>query len=107
MKEVLWNAVITSQRWKKWLFENEFSSDFYLNSPERQEWLVKTGCRYIWENAEVIAARNRLYHNLQSNNIDAECIVLSHIEGAMDKYFHKFNLVGLNQLLEEEMMSVA
>jgi tagatose-1,6-bisphosphate aldolase non-catalytic subunit AgaZ/GatZ len=107
LKPILWNAVIVSQRWKKWLQEGESANDFYQNSTERQEWLVKTGCRYIWENSEVVAARARLYRNLQFNNIDAETIVLSHIEKAMDKYFHKFNLVDLNQLIVEEELSLA
>jgi D-tagatose-1,6-bisphosphate aldolase subunit GatZ/KbaZ len=107
LKDTLWNAVITSNRWRKWLHEGESSHDFYQNSLERQEWFIKTGCRYIWENAEVVASRTRLYKNLQYNNIDAEGIVLSKIEKAMDKYFHKFNLIDLNQLIEEEVMSVA
>jgi tagatose-1,6-bisphosphate aldolase non-catalytic subunit AgaZ/GatZ len=107
LKSALWNAVIDSHRWKKWLHEGESTEDFYNNAPERQEWLVKTGCRYIWENPTVLARRNRLYRNLEFNHIDAEGIVLSHIEKAMDKYFHKFNLVDLNTLIEEEEFSVA
>jgi tagatose-1,6-bisphosphate aldolase non-catalytic subunit AgaZ/GatZ len=107
LKAILWNAVIASQRWKKWLHEGESANDFYQNSLARQEWLIKTGCRYIWENTEVVAARLRLYRNLQVNNVDAEGVVLSHIEKAMDKYFHKFNLVDLNQLIEEEALSLA
>lgn len=107
LKSALWKAVIDSQRWKKWLQEGESTEDFYKNTPERQEWLIKTGCRYIWENPAVLASRNRLYRNLEFNHVDAEGIVLSHIEKAMDKYFHKFNLVDLNTLIEEEEFSVA
>jgi D-tagatose-1,6-bisphosphate aldolase subunit GatZ/KbaZ len=107
LKAALWEAVIASQRWKKWLLEGESASDFYKNSQERQEWLIKTGCRYIWENPAVIASRNRLYKNLEFNHVDAEGIVLSHIEKAMDKYFHKFNLVDLNELITEEEFSIA
>jgi D-tagatose-1,6-bisphosphate aldolase subunit GatZ/KbaZ len=107
LKSILWNAVITSHRWRKWLHDGESATDFYANAYDRQEWFIKTGCRYIWENAEVVASRNRLYKSLQYNNIDAESIVLSHIEKAMDKYFHKFNLVDLNELIEEEEMSIA
>ncbi len=107
LKNILWSAVIASQRWKKWLHEGESSDDFFLQSKERQTWLVKTGCRYIWENPEVQAARNRLYRNLELNNVKAEEIVLSSIEKAMDKYFHKFNLVDLNQILVEAEMNVA
>jgi D-tagatose-1,6-bisphosphate aldolase subunit GatZ/KbaZ len=107
LKSALWEAVIQSQRWKKWLQEGESTEDFYLNARDRQEWLIKTGCRYIWENPAVIASRNRLYKNLDFNHVDAEGIVLSHIEKAMDKYFHKFNLVDLNELIEAEEFSIA
>jgi tagatose-1,6-bisphosphate aldolase non-catalytic subunit AgaZ/GatZ len=107
LKAYLWDAVISSQRWKKWLHEGEPTFDFYDNTLERQTWLIKTGCRYIWENPSVVASRNRLYKNLQFNHVDAEGIVLSHIEQAMDKYFHKFNLVDLNELIEAEELSVA
>jgi D-tagatose-1,6-bisphosphate aldolase subunit GatZ/KbaZ len=106
LKEVLWDAVIKSNRWKKWLLEGETADNFYANSPYRQLWLIKTGCRYIWENPEVIAARTRIYRNLAQNGIDAEEVLLLTVEKAMDKYFHKFNLVDLNcHLLHEELVS--
>ncbi len=99
IKEVLWKAVIESNRWQKWLNKHENPNDFYANSPKRQEWLIKTGCRYIWEKPEVIVARKVLYDNLNNQNIEAEHIVLSKIEQAMDKYFYSFNLVNLNDKL--------
>ena len=99
MKDRLWEAVIDSGRWVKWVNENESSEDFYSLTHERQVWLVKTGCRYIWENTEVIAARTKLYNNMQLNGIKAEDIVLIPIEQAMERYFYAFNLVDLNNLL--------
>ncbi len=99
MMEQLWRSVINSGRWKKWLQPDESPGDFHSISPERQEWLVKTGCRYIWENPEVVAVRNRLYQNIGLQGTDAAAIVESSIESAMDRYFHKFNLTGLNSLL--------
>ncbi|WP_025741577.1 class II D-tagatose-bisphosphate aldolase non-catalytic subunit [Aquimarina pacifica] len=99
IKKCLWDAVVDSGRWVKWLEDAEDSSDFYANEEQRQEWLVKTGCRYIWQNPEVIASRVLLYENLENNGFRAEEILLSHIEMAMDKYFYTFNLVNLNDLL--------
>ncbi|MEO6730174.1 MAG: class II D-tagatose-bisphosphate aldolase, non-catalytic subunit, partial [Ferruginibacter sp.] len=99
LKETLWDAVIQSGRWKKWLLEGEVADNFYANSEQRQLWFIKTGCRYIWQNAEVLASRNKLYQHLDSNHICSEEIVLSHIERSMDKYFRKFNLVDLNDQL--------
>ena len=99
IKEVLWAAVIASNRWQKWLTDEENKEDFYANKKERQEWLIKTGCRYIWENPEVLVARNRLYENVNNSGVDAETVLLSAIEKGMDKYFFNFNLIDLNDAL--------
>ncbi|MFO7671506.1 MAG: class II D-tagatose-bisphosphate aldolase, non-catalytic subunit [Bacteroidales bacterium] len=99
MKERLWEAVIESNRWKKWLSPEEPDEDFYALTPGRQLWLVKTGCRYIWENPEVVAARSRLYANMALWGIKAEEIVLTRIGQAMDRYFHAFNLVNVTALI--------
>jgi D-tagatose-1,6-bisphosphate aldolase subunit GatZ/KbaZ len=96
---ILRNAVIQSGRWKKWLQPDEDAGNFEHIPLERQQWLISTGCRYIWQNAEVLAARAHLYYNLESHGILAEEIVLSNIECAMDKYFAAFNLKNLNDLL--------
>jgi D-tagatose-1,6-bisphosphate aldolase subunit GatZ/KbaZ len=93
------NAVVNSGRWKKWLQPGEDSSNFELITAERREWLISTGCRYVWQNPGVIASRAQLYANLESQGILAEGIVLARIESAMDKYFAAFNLRNLNDLL--------
>jgi D-tagatose-1,6-bisphosphate aldolase subunit GatZ/KbaZ len=99
IKEKLWESVIKSGRWQKWLQKDENPNDFYANLYERQEWLIKTGCRYIWEDPLVVSTRAGLYQNISIQGIDAAAVVESCIESAMDRYFFKFNLVGLNNLL--------
>jgi D-tagatose-1,6-bisphosphate aldolase subunit GatZ/KbaZ len=99
MKERLWEAVIASKRWIKWIHEDESSENFYTLDKSRQLWLIKTGCRYIWENPEVIAARSKLYSNMERNGIRSEIIVQTAICQAMDRYFYKFNLVNVSSLL--------
>jgi tagatose-1,6-bisphosphate aldolase non-catalytic subunit AgaZ/GatZ len=99
IKTVIWDAVITSGRWKKWLQANETADDFYKNSVERQEWLIKTCSRYIWENPNVLVARNKMLDNVENHGIDADEVLVSHIEKAMDRYYHRFNLVDLNTKL--------
>jgi len=98
-KSVLWQAVIDSGRWKKWLLPDEEGKDFGGINDERQLWLIKTGCRYIWEKPQVVAARTRLMENLEDNGLNAETIVLTPIEKSMEKYFYNFNLVDLNNEL--------
>lgn len=95
----LQEAVIASERWKKWLQPDEEASDFKSLSKKRRQWLIGTGCRYIWQTDSVIASRAKLCENLLNNGIPAEDLVLSVIEHAMDRYFAAFNLRNLNDLL--------
>lgn len=99
MTATLERLVYESNRWQKWLHEDETGKDFPELTAQRREWLVGTGCRYIWQHPEAVAARNRLYTNLMRVGVDAEEIVLGRIERDMDKYFREFNLVGINGLL--------
>jgi D-tagatose-1,6-bisphosphate aldolase subunit GatZ/KbaZ len=96
---LLSQAVINSNRWKKWLQPDEIGIEFNAISAERKHWLISTGCRYIWQNPEVVISRYQLYENLERNGINAEEIVLSRIQRDMDKYFRAFNLIDLNNYL--------
>lgn len=91
--------VEASGRWCKWLLPDEEGRTFDTLSAARRAWLVKTGCRYIWQAPEALAARQRLYDNLRRAGMDPEEVVLGRIEHDMDKYFYAFNLVDLNKLL--------
>lgn len=97
--DVLRRLVCESNRWRKWLQPDEKGREFDALTPERQSWLIKTGCRYIWQQPEALVARQRLYDNLRRAGYEAEEVVLSRIERDMDKYFRAFNLVNLNDLL--------
>ncbi len=99
MKEILLEEVHESHRWEKWLHADEEGLDLCELTPERQDWIVATCCRYIWQQPRPLAARGTLYANLTRLGIDAEEIVLGRIERDMDKYFRAFNLIGLNDLL--------
>jgi D-tagatose-1,6-bisphosphate aldolase subunit GatZ/KbaZ len=97
--DILQQAVIDSNRWKKWLLPDEMGLNFQQLTPERKVWLIKTGCRYIWTVKSVIMARHQLYNNLSAHGIAAHETVLEHIERGMDKYFTQFNLKDLNSYL--------
>ncbi|MDE5906143.1 MAG: class II D-tagatose-bisphosphate aldolase, non-catalytic subunit, partial [Alistipes sp.] len=96
----LQRLVCDSGRWRKWLHGDEPGKEFEALTPERQLWLVKTGCRYIWQHPEALVARQRLYDNLSRCGYAAEEVVLARIERDMDKYFQAFNLINLNDLLQ-------
>ena len=99
MRDTLIAEVHDSHRWEKWLHEDELGKDLTELTPDRQDWIVATCCRYIWQQPRTLAARGFLYDNLGRVGIDAEGVVLARIERDMDKYFRAFNLIGLNDLL--------
>jgi len=99
MKDVLWKLVIDSNRWKKWLQKDEKGMAFEEISKDRQDWLIQTGCRYIWQHPQALSARYRLYENLNKSGINGEEVVLGRIEHDMDKYFYAFNLINLNDYI--------
>ena len=99
MRETLLQEVHDSHRWEKWLHEDELGKDLGELTPDRQDWIVATCCRYIWQQPRTLAARGFLYDNLERLGYDPEEVVLGRIERDMDKYFRAFNLIGLNDLL--------
>ena len=97
------DAVVASRRWEKWRLADERDKPFSQLSRERREWLVRTGCRYIWTDPNVLKARKKLYAGLSGLGIDAESGVIGDIVRVMDKYFDKFNLKGTLGRIEKEL----
>lgn len=100
--EVLQAAVVSSGRWQKWLQPEEQGKAFEHLSPERQQWLVMTGARYIWTSEQVQNARARLYDNLRNERFDPDRYVVEYIAQRIMKYFKAFNLIDSLPRLEQE-----
>lgn len=98
LPEVIRRKVVESGRWEKWLLDEEQDRSFDQLDARRQEWLVRTGSRYVWVDPDVEAARDRLYQNLDDFT-HPEAYVLWRIKTAVMKYFHAFNLINLNDRL--------
>jgi D-tagatose-1,6-bisphosphate aldolase subunit GatZ/KbaZ len=94
LTQALRDAVIASGRWEKWRLPHEMGLTFDQLSPHRQAWLVRTGCRYIWTDPRVVAARQQLYSNLRAVGGDGEAAVLRAIAAVIRKYFRAFRLTG-------------
>ena len=71
--------------------------------PERQGWLVRTGCRYIWAQPPVVAARKKLYANLEAAGAGGEAAVVQSIADVMRQYFTAFRLAGTLDRIDEAM----
>lgn len=98
LRERLTNALVASQRWQKWLQDDEKSLDFQSLSPNRQLWLLKTGARYCWTDPAVLEGRQILFQNLSHSIPDPNEYVINRICKAVDKYLLHFNLFD-SQLL--------
>ncbi len=103
LMQALEDAVVASGRWEKWRQADESGKKFSALAVERREWLVRTGCRYIWTADGVVEARGQLYANLSAMGIDGESQVIDGIVRTMDKYFEKFNLTGTIPRIEKEL----
>jgi tagatose-1,6-bisphosphate aldolase non-catalytic subunit AgaZ/GatZ len=100
MMEALRDAVVASGRWEKWRQPEEEDLAFDQLSAERQGWLVRTGCRYIWAAPEVLAGRRRLYANLDAAGEASEAVVLRAIADAITHYYRAFGVAGTNPKVE-------
>jgi tagatose-1,6-bisphosphate aldolase non-catalytic subunit AgaZ/GatZ len=92
-------AVVDSGRWKKWLHPNERDTDFSELIHLRQDWLLRTGARYIWAEPVVLERRQKLYRNVSEVIPDPNQYVLERVGRTIDRYIKKFNLVDSQNLL--------
>jgi tagatose-1,6-bisphosphate aldolase non-catalytic subunit AgaZ/GatZ len=97
--EALEDAVYRSNRWQKWLQPEERDMPFAQLDPQRRAWLVRTGARYIWTDAQVQTARAQLYANLTPLLPDPHQVVVARISQAIDHYINAFNLFTAEELL--------
>lgn len=92
-------AVVASNRWRKWLQNDEQGKSFADLSPERKTWLLQTGSRYIWTDPKVVFSRKHHYQNLANFGFDANELVVDKIAERVKRYFQAFNLVNSIDLL--------
>ena len=97
----LTTAVDDSNRWKKWLQPAEQGLALRDLSPARQEWMLKTGARYVWTAPSVVAARAQLYENLGPILGDPQRYVVDWIAATIDRYVVAFHLFDAVALFEE------
>jgi D-tagatose-1,6-bisphosphate aldolase subunit GatZ/KbaZ len=97
--EALEAAVVASGRWQKWLQPEEQGLEFRDLSPERRDWLVQTGARYIWTQPDVVAAREGLYNHLAAVMPNPGQFVVERIARSMERYVGGFRLFGSSLLL--------
>ena len=93
-------AVVESGRWKKWLLTEEVGLNFDQVRPERGQWLVQTGSRYVWAEPSVVSARRALYSNLTTVIADPHQVVVDSIALAIDRYVVAFHLFDALMLFE-------
>jgi len=98
-------AVIASGRWQRWRLPDEKDRSFDHLSPERQDWMVRTACRYVWREPDVVAARRALAENVAPAGIDAEEAVVAGIGEGVRGYWRAFELDGTLPRIESASLS--
>ena len=94
------HAVDASNRWQKWLLPNEQGRALDDLAPDRREWLLKTGARYIWTDPGVVAARRQLYDNLRPILGDPHRFVVDWIAADIEHYIVAFHLFNARQVFD-------
>ena len=102
MMDALREAVVASGRWEKWRQAEEEGKGFEELTAERQGWLVRTGCRYVWAKPEVVAARAKLYASMTAVGEQGEDVVLGAIADVMRKYYRAFRVAGTLARIEKQ-----
>jgi tagatose-1,6-bisphosphate aldolase non-catalytic subunit AgaZ/GatZ len=87
-------ATVASGRWQRWLQPEEIGLPFTELASERQGWLMRTCCRYVWCDSAVEAARQQLYRNLATAGEENETVVLRAISESIAKYYQEFGVAG-------------
>lgn len=104
LPDALRTAVVESGRWTKWRYPEEADLAFDELPPDRQQWFVETGSRYVWTHPDVQTARAQLYaHVAPYRNADA--FVVWRVKQAILRYMHAFHLVGFNAWMTERLQS--
>ena len=104
LPDAIRQAVLEDGRWKKWLREEERDKAFEALPSDRQDWLIRTGSRYIWSRPEVQEARMRLYDAVAPYR-NGEAFVEWRIKTAILAYYHRFNLLEATYRLAGESSS--
>jgi D-tagatose-1,6-bisphosphate aldolase subunit GatZ/KbaZ len=97
--KILEEAVIASERWRKWSQPGEEGAIFANLPANRRLWLAQTSARYVWTDPAVMAAREALYSNVQKTMPDPHQYVLDRVAAVVEKYISAFNLFDAMTLL--------
>ena len=103
LPQALEDAVYASNRWRKWLQPGEEETPFALLAPERKNFLIETGCRYVWTQPDVVAERDALYESLFPVLADPHGWVVEQIARQMERYITPFHLFDSATLLQDDV----
>lgn len=102
LKETLYEFVMNSNRWMKWINQNQDVS-LIRNDSEFCDRAVLVCGHYFYMEPEVQERRERLYYNLTHYNIEEnpEKFIRDNIKKSISRYIVAFGLQDLNKELEE------
>lgn len=105
IKETLLVNAIKSGRWKKWMMGNQrdLSVEDILNSKDDKlkEDILDIAGHYTFNHEEVKTEIDKLYQNLNINNIDGNRFVIDHIKRPIRDYVEGYKLKGVTTRIKE------
>lgn len=94
-------AAANCGRWRKWMVgeRRDATSEDVLADPEFSQLIVELAGHYTYMDADVVAAQNRMYENLERAGLMPERLVVDAIKASVSRYVDCFNLEGLTSRL--------
>ena len=104
---VLLEHAIKSERWRKWMVGDQvdLTIEEITNDKELSAEILDIAGHYTFNDEEVKAEINKLYQNLEKQNIDGQRFVIDHIKRPIRDYAEAYNLSGATTRIKEQLNS--
>lgn len=95
-REVLLTHAIQSERWRKWMVgeQQELTVEEIMADDQLSEEILDIAGHYTFNDDEVKAEIDKLYHNLEKHHIQGQRYVIDHIKRPIRDYVECYNLKG-------------
>ncbi len=103
LKEVLLVQSIKSQRWRKWMLDDQknLTIEEIMNDNELSSEILDISGHYTFNDSIVKKEIEKLYKNLKDNDIDGKRYVINYIKRPIRDYVECYNLKGLTTKIKE------
>ncbi len=103
LREVLLIKAIKTERWRKWMTGDDVNLQVedILGNKELSLQILDISGHYVFNDPEVTAQIDKLYHNLAAQDINGQRFVVEHIKRPLRQYVVGLNLTGVTTRIEQ------